>query len=84
MCHIGLFNQFISRFGLFRLKVKDPAVCVSCKTKDCAKACPVGLTDFRAVSSRVGSSGAIDASGLEIASLRAPMRMNTFTMSAAG
>ena len=44
MCHIGLFNQFISRFGLFRLKVKDPAVCVSCKTKDCAKACPVGLT----------------------------------------
>jgi polyferredoxin len=46
MCHIGLFNQFISRFGLFRLKVKDPQVCMSCETKDCAKACPVGLTDL--------------------------------------
>ncbi len=46
MCHIGLFNQFVSRFGLFRLKVKDPAVCAKCETKDCAKACPVGLTDL--------------------------------------
>ncbi len=46
MCHIGLFNQFVSRFGLFRLKVKDPMQCVNCKTKDCAKACPVGLTDL--------------------------------------
>jgi polyferredoxin len=46
MCHIGLFNQFVSRFGLFRLKVKDPNVCVTCQTKDCAKACPVGLTDL--------------------------------------
>ncbi len=46
MCHIGLFNQFVSRFGLFKLKVKDPQQCVSCATKDCAKACPVGLTDL--------------------------------------
>ncbi len=46
MCHIGLFNQFVSRFGLFRLKVKDPMQCVNCETKDCAKACPVGLTDL--------------------------------------
>ena len=45
-CHIGLFNQFVSRFGLFRLKVKDPMQCVNCETKDCAKACPVGLTDL--------------------------------------
>ncbi len=46
MCHWGLFNQFVSRFGLFKLKVKDPQVCASCETKDCAKACPVGLTDL--------------------------------------
>ncbi len=46
MCHIGLFNQFVSRFGLFRIKVKDPMTCVNCETKDCAKACPVGLTDL--------------------------------------
>jgi polyferredoxin len=45
-CHIGLFNQFVSRLGIFRLKVKDPMQCVNCETKDCAKACPVGLTDL--------------------------------------
>ncbi len=45
-CHIGLFNQFVSRIGFFRLKVKDPMQCVNCETKDCAKACPVGLTDL--------------------------------------
>lgn len=41
-CHWGNFNRFISRFGLFRLKVRDPMQCVSCKTKDCASACPIG------------------------------------------
>lgn len=41
-CHWGNFNRFISRFGLFKLKVRDPMQCVSCKTKDCASACPVG------------------------------------------
>lgn len=41
-CHWGNFNRFVSRFGLFRLKVRDPMQCVSCKTKDCASACPVG------------------------------------------
>ncbi len=46
MCHWGLFNQFVSRFGMFRLKVKDPMRCATCETKDCAKACPVGLTDL--------------------------------------
>ena len=46
MCHWGLFNQFVSRFGFFKLKVKDPQVCAKCETKDCAKACPVGLTDL--------------------------------------
>ena len=46
MCHWGLFNQLIGRLGAFRLKVKDPNQCVTCATKDCAKACPVGLTDL--------------------------------------
>ncbi len=46
ICHWGLFNQFVSRFGFFKLKVKDPQVCAKCETKDCAKACPVGLTDL--------------------------------------
>ena len=45
-CHWGTFNQIVSRLGFFKLKVRDPNVCVTCETKDCAKACPVGLTDL--------------------------------------
>ncbi len=44
MCGWGAFNQLISRAGLFRLKVKDKALCSSCTTKDCSKICPLGLT----------------------------------------
>ncbi len=47
-CYWGVFNQAVSSIGLFRLRVKDPKVCVSCKTVDCANACPVGITDMRA------------------------------------
>ena len=43
-CHWGNFNRWISKFGSFRLKVNDPMQCVNCKTKDCATACPVGLS----------------------------------------
>ena len=46
MCGWGSFNQLISRIGLFRLKVRSGDTCASCKTKDCAKVCPVGLTDM--------------------------------------
>jgi polyferredoxin len=46
VCGWGSFNQIVSRFGIFRLKVKDSNACISCKTKDCAKVCPVGLTDM--------------------------------------
>ena len=46
MCGWGAFNQCISRAGLFRLKVKDTAICIQCKTKDCGKACPTGLTNL--------------------------------------
>ncbi|ARM77199.1 4Fe-4S binding protein [Acidianus manzaensis] len=45
-CSWGAFNQFFGRLGFFRLKVRDPQQCVKCKTKDCTKACPVGLTDM--------------------------------------
>jgi polyferredoxin len=46
VCGWGAFNQLISRAGLFRIKVRDSDTCSNCKTKDCAKVCPVGLTDM--------------------------------------
>jgi polyferredoxin len=46
VCGWGAFNQLVSRIGLFRLKVRSGDTCVKCKTKDCAKVCPVGLTDM--------------------------------------
>ncbi|MCI4345891.1 MAG: hypothetical protein L3K07_03965 [Thermoplasmata archaeon] len=45
-CHWGTFSQFFSRFGMFRLRVKDREVCKACTTLDCAKACPIGLVDM--------------------------------------
>lgn len=45
-CHYGLFAQYMSKIGFFKLKVKSIDVCVNCPTLDCAKACPVGLTDM--------------------------------------
>lgn len=45
MCGWGAFNQLVSRAGLFRLKVRDRNLCVNCSTKDCARVCPLGLTD---------------------------------------
>ncbi len=46
-CYWGTFNQLVSRFGFFKLKVRDANACVNCKTVDCALACPVGITDMR-------------------------------------
>ncbi|MCG3109263.1 hypothetical protein L3N51_01553 [Metallosphaera sp. J1] len=48
LCGWGTFNQFFGYLGPFKLKVKDPSTCLNCRTVDCAKACPVGLTDMRA------------------------------------
>lgn len=45
MCGWGSFNQLISRLGFFKLKVMNSDTCVRCETKDCAKVCPVGITD---------------------------------------
>ncbi|BBG23017.1 4Fe-4S binding protein [Sulfuracidifex tepidarius] len=47
ICTWGSFNQLFGYLGPFKLKVKDPTTCLTCKTVDCAKACPVGLTDMR-------------------------------------
>ncbi|MGP6207659.1 4Fe-4S binding protein [Cuniculiplasma sp. SKW3] len=43
-CHWGNFNRWIGKFGFFKLKVKNSNQCIECKTKDCATACPVGLS----------------------------------------
>lgn len=45
-CHWGTFNQLVGRLGFFKLKVKSTDTCVNCPTKDCAMACPVGLTNL--------------------------------------
>ena len=46
-CYWGTFNQFMGWLGFFKLKVRSSDQCIACKTVDCAKACPVGLTDMR-------------------------------------
>ena len=45
-CTTGTFVGFFSKIGLFKLKVNNPQTCVTCKTKDCVKACEVGLADL--------------------------------------
>ena len=45
-CHWGTFNQLVGRLGFFKLRVKSTDTCVNCPTKDCAMACPVGLTNL--------------------------------------
>ncbi len=46
ICHWGSLSVPFSKVSLFRLRVKDRAVCQACTTFDCAKACPVGLVDM--------------------------------------
>ena len=63
-CYFGVFNQAVSRIGLFRLKVRDPQVCASCRTVDCANACPVGLTDMRGEFIKKGEFRSIKCVGI--------------------
>ncbi|BCU67729.1 4Fe-4S ferredoxin [Sulfolobales archaeon HS-7] len=63
-CYWGVFNQAVSRIGLFRLKVRDPKTCLNCKTVDCANACPVGLTDMRGEFLRKGEFRSMKCIGL--------------------
>ncbi len=41
-CSWGNFNRFFTKLGFFRLKVKSVNQCLTCSTKDCVSACPVG------------------------------------------
>ena len=45
-CYTGTIAQAFQKIGFFKLKVRDRAVCWACTTFDCAKGCPVGLTDM--------------------------------------
>lgn len=53
-CYTGLIAGATSRVGFFRLKVRDRDVCRRCTTFDCARSCPVGLTDLPAQFRRSG------------------------------
>ena len=63
-CYWGSFNQLMGYLGFFRLKVKDTSTCATCKTVDCASACPVGLTDMRASFLKKGSFKAFKCVGV--------------------
>lgn len=63
-CYWGTFNQMMGYLGFFRLKVKDANTCATCKTVDCASACPVGLTDMRASFIKKGSFKAFKCVGV--------------------
>ncbi len=45
-CSTGSFIGLFSVLGFFKLKVRDRNLCVSCKTKDCAISCEVGLSNM--------------------------------------
>ncbi len=45
-CYTGTIAQAFQRVGFYRLKVRDIEVCRACTTVDCARGCPVGLTDM--------------------------------------
>ena len=45
-CYTGIIAQAFQKVGTFKLKVRDKQVCKDCPTLDCAKGCPVGLTDM--------------------------------------
>ncbi len=45
-CYTGVIAQAFQKIGAFKLKVRDKQVCKDCPTLDCAKGCPVGLTDM--------------------------------------
>ena len=45
-CYTGIITQAFQKVGAFKLKVRDKEVCKDCPTLDCAKGCPIGLTDM--------------------------------------
>jgi polyferredoxin len=45
-CYTGTFAAAFQKLGPFKLKVHSKEVCKACTTVDCARGCPVGLTDM--------------------------------------
>jgi polyferredoxin len=45
-CSTGTLMGLVSRWGRYRLEVRRPEVCRTCRTHDCAKACEVGLFEM--------------------------------------
>ena len=45
-CYTGVISAAFQKIGTFKLKVRDKQVCWDCTTLDCAKGCPIGLTDM--------------------------------------
>jgi polyferredoxin len=45
-CYTGTIAQAFQKIGPFKLKVHSKEVCKACTTVDCARGCPVGLTDM--------------------------------------
>jgi polyferredoxin len=45
-CYTGTFAQVFQKIGPFKLKVHSKDVCKACTTVDCARGCPIGLTDM--------------------------------------
>ena len=43
VCPVGQFNFVQSLASPLTIAVRDPSVCANCKTKDCIKACELGL-----------------------------------------
>ena len=62
-CTTGTFVGFFSKLGLFKLKVKDPATCATCPTKDCVSACEVGLGDLPAQFIKTGEFKSVKCVG---------------------
>ena len=62
-CSTGTLLGVVGYFGLYHKQALDPEVCRSCPTRDCGKACEVGLVDMPAVLAREGRYRAIKCVG---------------------
>ncbi|MDE1837035.1 MAG: hypothetical protein KGJ23_10500 [Euryarchaeota archaeon] len=69
-CSTGTFLGVVSRLGAFHKEALDPAVCRTCPTHDCGKACEVGLVEMPVVLAKTGqyrSTKCVGSSDCEMA-----------------